>query len=131
MKIAIKFGDNDFGNTFKPVLEVLNSAYKYSNVLPFDKEKLCFIINSLSPILYITHQNQYEYNGLEEVVDGSETTNNTEFIKTKTYLKIKPKDILLNEEVDKYLKEVKCDNSETYILDTDLNYEGSEPIYFI
>ena len=63
MKIAIKFGDNDFGNTFKPVLEVLNSAYKYSNALPFDKEKLCFIINSLSPILYITHQNQYEYNG--------------------------------------------------------------------
>lgn len=128
-KIAIKFGDNDFGNTFRAVLVFLYDAYKYDK-LPEDKEKLCWLINSLSPIAYVSHQNQWDYNGLE-IGKTSETSANSEFLHTKEYLQITPKKILLNEEVDNYIKRLgkePWDNSETFILDTTLS---SNNIYSI
>lgn len=119
IKIAIQFGDNDFGNTFYAVLKVLYSSFKHTGHLPEDKEKLCFLINSLSPILYITHQNQWEYNGLEKAT-GQNTDKNEEFLHTKDYLQIKPEAILLNKEVDDYIASLPdgWDNGETFILDT-------------
>lgn len=130
MKIAIKFGDNDFHSTFRAVLEVLHSSFKYNGSLPMDKEKLCFMINTLSPILYLTHQNTYAYNGLEKVTNASKTEENEEYQNTKKYLQITPDRILLNNEVTEYCKEVGfSDNSETYILDTDLDFVNNEAIY--
>ncbi len=120
-KIAIKFGDNDFGNTFRAVLVFLYDAYKYDK-LPEDKEKLCWLINNLSPIAYVSNQNQWVYNGLQNI-KADETTTNSEFLRTKQYLQITTKQILLNEEVDKYIKSLgkdAWDNSETFILDTSL-----------
>ena len=117
IKIAIKFGDNDFGNTFYAVLKLLHESFKHTGHLPTDKKKLKWLINSLSPILYVTHQNQWEYNGLQ---DSEDTENSKEFLHAKNYLteKVKEEDILINEEVDEYLKITDWDNSETFILDT-------------
>lgn len=122
-KIAIKFGDNDFGNTFFGVLQMLFDSFKYSGKLPTDKEKLCFLINELSPIAYITHQNMWEYNGLEQAT-GLNTDINKEFLHTKNYLqKITPERILINEEVDTLIKEgdeKHFFNGEIFVLDTTL-----------
>ena len=119
IKIAIKFGDNDFRNTFAAVLEVLFSAFKYNGYLSTDKKKLQFLINSLAPIMYVSHQNQWEYNGLEKA-EGDTTETNKEFVHIKKYLTegVQVEDILVNEEVDEYLKNNDWSNSETFILDT-------------
>ena len=116
IRIAIRFGDNDFGNTFYAVLKVLHAAFLHTGHLPEDKDKLCFLINNLSPIMYVTNQNQWEYNGLENA-EGTMTGENEEFVRVKKYLQIKPDSILLNDEVDEYVKKG-WDNSETFILDT-------------
>lgn len=120
MKIAIKFGDNDFYNCFTGVLTTLLAAYKWNESLPTDKEKLCKIINEISYGCYLAFQNQFNYN---EEKTGQLCQ------RTKEYLQIKPTQILLNEEVDAYLKSDAFMNSETFILDTDLDYPGNNPIY--
>jgi hypothetical protein len=104
MKIAIRFGDNDFYNTFKPLMENLYLAYQYNKTLPTNKESLLHTINNLSYGFYLSFQQGHE----------SEST--------KDYLIIDEKKLLLNEEVDLYLKECEefGDNSSTFILDTEL-----------
>ena len=82
IKIAIIFGDNDFRNTFHGVLNFLYDAFKHTGSLPTDKRKLQFLINSISSICYVTHQNQWKYNGLENVEN-----NNTEMNKQFYILK--------------------------------------------
>lgn len=120
MKIAIKFGDNDFYNCFTGVLKTLYEAYKWQDKLPEDKEKLCKIINEISYGCYLAFQNQFSYND-EKSGEFCE--------RTKLYLQIKPEQILLNEEVDAYLASDAFMNSETFILDTFLDYPGNNPIY--
>lgn len=120
MKIAIRFGDNDFSNTFHGVLATIHDAYKWNDKIP-TKEQLCKIINEMVYGHYLLYQNMFEYNDEKsgEICEG-----------TKKYLQqIKPERILINEEVDQYLKNTKWDNSETFILDTDLDYPGCNPIY--
>ena len=56
MKIAIKFGDNDFGNCFLGVLKTLLNAYRHTETLPTDKIELCNIINGLSSSCYLLFQ---------------------------------------------------------------------------
>lgn len=119
MKIAVRFGDNDFGNTFYAILRHIYAAFKHHDgKFTKDKDHLAFIINELAPICYLTHQNHFEYNGLQNA-NGNVATN-AEFKHTKKYLQvIKPEDIYIDKEVDDYI--VKCDgwdNGETFILDT-------------
>ena len=118
MKIAIKFHDNDFINTFYGVLHHLLAAYKHNDSLPTNKEHLCAIINKLSPICYVTHQNLYSYNGLENC--NGNLDENEHYNKMVKYLQMTADRILVNEEVDQYLKEFAWNNSEIFILDTDL-----------
>ena len=120
MKIAIKFGDNDFYNCFTGVLKTLLEAYKWTDKLPTDKEKLCMIINEISYGCYLLFQNQFSYND-EKTGELCQ--------RTKQYLMISPNQILVNEEVDAYLKSDAFMNSETFILDTDLDYPGNNPVY--
>lgn len=120
MKIAIKFGDNDFYNTFKGVLETLNGAYKWTDRLPVKKAELCKMINEISYGCYLLYQNQFSYND-EKQGEVCE--------RTKRYLQITPEKILIDKEVDEYLATVEWDNSETFILDTDLNFPNNNPIY--
>ena len=119
MKIAIRFHDNDFGITFHIVLETLLSAYDWDNKLPTNKELLLKIINEISYGCYLAGQNQFEYN---------EEKNGELHQKTKQYLQLQTKNILINEEVDNFLKENDWDNGETFILDTNIK---TNPIYSI
>lgn len=50
---------------------------------------------------------------------------------TKEYIKIKTADLLINEEVDEYSKLTGQHNSDTYVLDTDLDFEGNSAVYFL
>jgi len=111
MKIAIKFGDNDFYNTFYGVLETIKNAKKWNSSLTEDKEELCKIINEISYGIYLAYQNPFPNENIKE------------------YLKIKPKQLLINEEVTKYLTETEWDNSDTYVFDSDLDFENNTPIF--
>jgi len=106
MKIAIKFGDNDFYHMWYGVLTVLAEAYKYSKRLPIEKTRLCIIINKLVYGCYLAFQNQFEYNNEGGHGDGS-------------YYQINEDQILIDHEVDEYLKETSWDNSETFVLSID------------
>jgi hypothetical protein len=110
MKIAIKFGDNDFYNCFYGVLETIKNARQWNNKITEDKEQLCKIINEISYGLYLLYQNSFEYN--------KEKSGNI-CKKTKKYLQITSDQILINEEVTKYLKEVNWNNSDTYVFDSE------------
>lgn len=115
MKIAIKFRDNDFHSTFRGVLAVLFDAYKY-DTLPTDKVKLCWMINSLSPIIYVTHQNQWKSNDLQiGLVENTNT--NRGFERMKSYLQITLESIFIDDEVDNLIS---SGDSDVYILDTKL-----------
>jgi hypothetical protein len=121
MKIAIKFGDNDFYNCFTGVLKTLLNAYRHTGTLPTDKEQLCEIINQISYGHYLLFQNQFEYN---------DEGNGKLCSRTYNYLQINSSKILINDEVDKYLvDEEDFRNGETFILDTDLDYPGNDAIY--
>jgi len=117
-KLAIRFGDNDFGNCFRGLLKTLSNAYKYNNrAIITDKQKLCLIINELSYGHYLLFQNQFEYN---EEAAGILNQH------TKDYLQITPEKLMINEEVDKFLSENDWDNSETFIID----FTQNEPYIF-
>lgn len=83
-RFAIVFGDNDFYNTFVPLVEALGKA-AWEEIT---KEQLCEIANNLLYGYYLLHQNRFRY------------TNGNETNLKDTYLKIRPQDILFNEEMD-------------------------------
>lgn len=80
--LAIKFGDNDFYNTFIPLLNTMRDSILRGC---FTKKQIVDIINNCSYGFYLAFQNKFRY------------TNKG----TKEYLQITEKNILLNEEVDK------------------------------
>lgn len=120
MKIAIKFYDNDFYQCFYGVLETIKNARKWNDKVTMDKDQLCKIINEISYGIYLLYQNSFEYN---EEESGNLST------KTKLYLEITSDQILLNEEVTKYLNETEWDNSETFIFDSTLDYSNNKCIF--
>lgn len=122
MKIAILFGDNDFYFTFTGVLQTLLNATKVGHTaLPMEKDKLAIIINELSLGIYLSHQNQFRYKGSDSMEDHIEHI--------RKYLKIEAKDILVGDEVQKYLMETEWNNGDTFVLDTDLDFNNNNPIY--
>lgn len=67
LKLSIRFGDNDFCNTFLPLLRELGEAYR-SNRIEYTLEQYVEIINNLSLGFYLLHQNHFEYNtGKEDI----------------------------------------------------------------
>jgi len=123
MKIAIRFHDNDFDNTFRGILQLLLNAYRHYGRLPEDKEELAIIINEISVGIYLSFQNQFE--------DTRNRTIKEEMEYMREYLKITSDRIMVDEEVDEYLAKTEWNNSETFILDTDLDYEGNNPIFSV
>lgn len=104
-KIGIRFGDNDFYNTFTGVLKFLKEGYKWSCDLKFTKKQLCNLINNISMSCYIVFQNQYEYD-VEH------------FLHTKEYLHLKEDNIYIDDEVDNYLNDKNTFlNGEFHVLD--------------
>lgn len=125
MRIAIKFGNNDFHATFKGVLAVLLDGFEYRENLPSSKKELIVIINEIIVGVYLSHQNQFESSISEKTM-----TEHIEHI--RKYLKIEEKHILLNEEVqqhiNKVLKVAEFGFGDVYILDTDLIDSPHNPI---
>ena len=107
MKIAIKFGDNDFHSCFCGILTAIRDSVEYKQKPITNKNHLCKIINELSYSMYLLYQNRFEYN---EEKSGELCE------RTKKYLQITPDKILLGEEVTEYLLEDDY-NSDIYVLD--------------
>jgi hypothetical protein len=120
MKIAIIFHNNDFYNCFYGVLEIIKNARKWNDRVTEDKLLLCKIINEISYGSYLLYQNSFEYND-EKSGDICE--------RTKKYLQINPSQILINNEVTDYLLKNNIGNSETFIFDSDLDFENNSPIF--
>ena len=123
MKIAIRFHDNDFGNTFIGVLQFLLNAYKHYGQLPEDKAELAIIINEISVGAYFSYQNQFEYTHGKTIQE--------EMVRLRKYLNITVDRIMVDGEVDEYLAKTEWNNRETFILDTDLDYDGNNSVYSI
>ena len=121
MKLAIVFGDNDFVNTFNGVLKSIFEIYLYDPTLNLDKDRLCWIINKLSPVFYIARQADWESGQGSGLVSPQDLINDKDFLITENHVMIHPSQILLNEEVDKYLEQIAWNNGETFILDTSLH----------
>lgn len=105
-KIAIRFGDNDFINTFMPLLRALIEPIQDNDRFPKDKEGLIRIIHELSFGIYLAHQ------AWPDRPEGDDEH-------TRKYLieRVTPERVLIDEEVDAYIKTNPWDNSETFILD--------------
>lgn len=122
MKIALVFGDNDFWKTQFNLMKLLNDAFQWNgNLKNLTKEEICFIINELSLGFYIIFQSR----DITELIYSEIELNNT-----RDYLKVYPKDILFNDEVDEYLEtHSQCGNSDTNIIDTDTYTNGIKTGY--
>jgi hypothetical protein len=119
MKIALRYHDNDFLNTFMGVMRTILIFYRFEKIFPFTKEQLLDMINHMSYAHYRLYQNKYRDVGHPDT-------------HIETYLQLQITDVLIGPEVDAYILSCNSwDNSETVILDTDLDYPGSDPIYLI
>ena len=102
-KIGIRFSDNDFGTTFRGILDIIKNIgiEQYSRYLT--KSQFVDLINKFSAGIYYLCQNRNRY-------DNSLDLN---------YLLIDGKHLFIDEEVDNYIKELEdgWDNGEFYVLD--------------
>jgi len=111
--ILVSFRDNDFYNTWINVLNHIKEAKPIFSIK--DKKKLAFILSQAAWAMYVLHQNQCSYNGLE--------TYSKDYIKhTMEYLTIEPDQILLDDEVTAYLSENDWGNGETFYI---FDHEGA------
>jgi len=89
--IVIKFGDNDFGNTFQNLLDTIYRAIDENNRKPFSEFEIIDLIKKGILFHYIAFQNQYRYACTEENLKSTE-----EYL-----LKFK---VLFDEEADEFYK---------------------------
>lgn len=124
MKVAIKFHDNDFTDVFVGVLEILLNNIRYDDDLQhIDKDHLLFIINELSFSCYLLRCtrsiNDYKFSDSNSDSD-------------RLYVNIDKDRLYVNDEVNELIQEIgQNGNHSIIILDTDLDYEGNNPIYLI
>ncbi len=104
MKIAIRFGDNDFWLTFIETLKLFNNYIKTTMKTPSKEEVVEFLNNNLTSVYWVK-QNKYEYN-----LDWD----------AESYLKIKRSQVFFDDEAD-YIIETDFLNGEIFILDTETN----------
>ena len=118
MKIAIVTSDNDFNNTWYGVLTFINQAYIWTNgnCMKLPRAELEATIHGLAPHAYLCFQSRHP--------------REHDITHTLDYIKNMVRQILIDKEVDEYIiKNASNGNCEVTILDTDLNYENSRPIY--
>ena len=126
MKIAIRFGDNDFHSTFFGVLKTINEGLKYNSgcydELKIEaneqiRETLTIIINELSLGCYLSWQH-----GNRIITDDKRKY-------YKEYLTITKNLVYINEEVDSFMSEHSDHNGAFFVLDSNLDHKNNEPIY--
>lgn len=105
--VLIRFGDNDFHNTFIPVLYAVRAWYmgaRWSDRFQ-DRAKLCRLINLLSPPAY-----EFVQSHRGDIDDH-----------TKSYIEVTKDKLLLGDEVDDFLiNNANSANGEWFVLDTRL-----------
>lgn len=110
--MLIRFGDNDFYYTWTAVLE---SATQSRDIFKLkDKKKLAFILSQAAWGMYCLHQNQCEYNGLDDYSEEYITH-------MKEYLTLSEDRIKLDDEVGEHLSSVGYNDSSTFYV---YEYEG-------
>ena len=105
MKILFRFGDNDFGNTFRQVFKLLQLKCENNAAMgrtAMDKQEICDFINTLAWPIFLTIQE--DRRGLAALIDDRFASPAEEEKHYRNYLKAYPKDILLNAEVDEHLR---------------------------
>lgn len=101
-KLGIRFSDNDFGNTFRALLETMER--EGLDQYPTNREELAKLINKALPGIYWISQNRGRYETKCDIV---------------SYLKIDPEDLYIDSEIDLFLKENEgWDNGEFHVLST-------------
>lgn len=109
-RIGIRFGDSDFYHTFDPVMRIIGEALQENIDLEFEsltKERIVWLVNQLTPAIYILFQNGYSYG-----LDNTDHTFN--------YLKISEKDVMFAEEVDACYEKYGGDSG-VYVYDLELD----------
>ena len=97
--IAINFMDNDYGNTFMPIMKFLHGLDFVPN-----KTQLINIINEISFGFYLAYQDTYEYKRNEHLD-----------ISTRSYLQLDEKNIYLGDEVKDWIIKNNFNHSCWYI----------------
>lgn len=121
-KFGVKFGDNDFFNTFSRLLPAICEGIIENNHFfkehwkdspnGITKEYLAEVINNTSTGFYYAYQNPLLYNIKHE------TNGKGKWENPKKYLQITPDQIYINEEVDNYIEETYgWDNSEFFYVE--------------
>jgi len=109
MRLYIKHGDNHLYNVFDLVLKMLLLEINDSDDIWRDKSYLCNVINNLSYGAYL-------------ITNVNGTLN-------KDWLVISEDCILIDDEIDEYMKTDYVSGFHTEIvLDTNLNYQNNNPI---
>lgn len=122
MKLAIKFFDNDFGNTFKHALNALFIPYACLG----GKREIPLKYKEESPNEFKPYVLQF----INEVSYGCYLINGEEKEGLREYLKIKLPQIYMDNEVFQVLQtEGNNLNGEIVIFDSDLDYSGNDCIY--
>jgi len=103
-RVGINFGDNDFGNTLRPFVQVLLDAYNWGSdtAKNLTKEKVVELFNESSWGLYLLFQHRHGWT----VYEG-----------TKDYLKIDINHVLTDKEVDEYFLQTWRHNGHFYWVD--------------
>lgn len=104
MKILFRFGDNDFGNTFRQVFKLLQLKCENNAAMgrtAMDKQEICDFINTLAWPIFLTIQEDRPDSALGDGRFASFAEAEKSY---REYLMAYPKDILLNNEVDEHLR---------------------------
>lgn len=109
-KIGIKFSDNDFYYTFTAFLRFLLPDETYTHhmaqTIKYTKKQVADLFNVMALGIYLVKQNAWRYGDANS------------FLHTQEYLKIKESDVMLDDEVDKFIADNPngC-NSEAFFVD--------------
>lgn len=104
--ILVNFGDNDFYKTWLAVLDSFASNPELFRIK--DKKVLAFILSQAAFGMYVMHQNQCRYDGMEKMDEAY-------IIRMREYLTVTAEQILIGEEVAEFI--TNCDgwnNSDSF-----------------
>lgn len=110
--IGIKFGDNDFGSTFRTLFDIIAKegleSYRH-----LDKESFVALCNRALPGIYWIAQNKMRYQSGDPA----------------SYVQIKEEQVFFDDEVAKFLKDHHgCCDSDFFVLDTTVY---GEPYFYM
>lgn len=107
-RIAINFGDNDYGMTYRAVMSHLKSARTAGHFDPFtvSRETMLRLLNEVIPACYVSHQSR------DHTIDE----------RTRDWLAISTQQLLFDDDSTNYLKDTNRHNGECIVWDLNIDY---------